>query len=447
MQETKLSRFNVWTSTENHELILYNSMTGALVTFEREQSNEVLLALQNNNVSYVPTELIGIFLEDGYIVKNKIDEIKKISNLVAKRQNLTDEYYFSILLNLDCNFKCYYCFESHTGEYLNNSVSHRIESMISKVSKSAKKISIDWYGGEPLLSFERLRSLNDKFIEICKKNGTQYCASITTNGFLLTPSVVEYIKTVPFSHLQITLDGPAETHNISRPLKSGKPTFDIILKNIKYAVEQGIEVMIRVNITKNNINQISELYEIIEKQGLKNKVQIMLRSVVSSTANPCVGFCLSDDESADKVAAIYKQMAKDGWTVFPNVDSLQCMGFCHAEYPNRYLIDIKGNLYKCGELFDPEESVGKICDGGELTLDQNKCGKFVNKNPLNFPECENCNILPICMGGCNMKRCWKGANCCDEFKYALPKFLEVLVLNQNSIDQSAINGGDKHEKS
>jgi len=435
MKDIKFSRFNAWTCKENKELILYNSMTGALAVFEKSQSSEVLFALESNKTQSIPMELIEIFLEDGYIVRKETDELETIKALVNKRQNLIDEYFFSILLNLDCNFNCFYCFESHTGGYLDDIVSQKIISMIDRIPKSAKKISVDWYGGEPLLSFDKLRFLNDKFIEICRANGIQYCTSITTNGYLLTPLVIEYLKTIPLSHLQITLDGPAETHNVSRPLKNGDPTFDIILNNIKIAVEQGIEVMIRVNITKLNINLISKLYDAIEKQGLKNKVQIMLRSVVSSAVNPCKEHCLSENVSADKTADIYKQVAEDGWVVFPNVDNMQCMGFCHAEYPNRYIIDIQGNLYRCGELFNPEEAIGEISNDGRLCLNQDKSELFVNKTPLDFPECKNCNILPICMGGCSLKRLWKGISCCDEFKYALPKFLEVLESNQNSIQK------------
>jgi len=145
MQNIKFSRFNAWTYTENHELILYNSMTGALAVFEKPQSNKVLIALEKNQVPSIPAELMSILVEDGYIIESGIDELKKINNLVNERQELTDEYFFSILLNLDCNFKCFYCFESHTGEYLDDTVSQKIISMIDKASKSAKKISVDWY--------------------------------------------------------------------------------------------------------------------------------------------------------------------------------------------------------------------------------------------------------------------------------------------------------------
>ncbi len=440
-----MSRFNAWTYTEKNELILYNSMTGALVVFEKPESDEMLIVLENKQVLSVPEGLMEVLQENGYIVGSEIDELEEIRSLVARRQGLTDEYFFSVLLNLDCNFKCFYCFESHTGEYLDDIVSEKIISMVNKLPESTKKISVDWYGGEPLLSFKKLCLLNDKFMEICARRGIRYCASVTTNGYLLNSSVTDYLKTIPLSYLQITLDGPAETHDISRPLKNGKPTFDIILENIKDAVDQGIEIMVRVNVTKINIDRIVELYQAIEEQGLKNKVQIMLRPVVSSLTNPCVEHCLPEVELAGRVADIYKQMAEKGWIIFPNVDDMQCMGFCHAEFPGRFIIDIRGNLYKCGESFSSEESIGDLDSGGNLILDPEKISLFVNKNPLDFPECRDCNILPICMGGCNMKRFWKGTDCCDEFKHALPKFLEVLVLNQNSINKDAINGGEENE--
>jgi len=409
-------------------------MTGALATFKEPYYSKVLAALKNNQVSFIPEKFKKNLTEDGYLVEDEVDELEKINNLVARRRGWKDEYFLSILLNLDCNFKCFYCFESHTGKYLSNFTSQKIISMIYQISKSAKKISVDWYGGEPLLSFNKMRFLNDEFIKICNANNIEYATSITTNGYLLSSSVIKYLESAPLTHLQITLDGPPETHNISRPLKNDGPTFDVILGNIKEAVAQEIEVIIRVNITKLNVDQIPELYQIIDKHGLKNKIQLMLKPVVSSSANPCENCCLSEYALGSRMTAIYKWAAENGWIVFPNVDSMQCMGFCIADFPSQFIIDLQGNLYKCGELFTSKEAVGRIGDKGELILDQFKYKQFVDKNPLNFPECKGCNILPICMGGCNMKRFWKGINCCEELKHDLPQFLEVLVLNQHNMD-------------
>lgn len=428
----KFSMFNVWT-VDDGTIILYNSKTGALATFEPCYLQVVNSSLINNDPSLLPDQFITDLIEDGYLLNDGFDEMEYIRQLVVKRQQLVDEYFFSILLSLSCNFGCYYCFENHTDKVLAEPISGRLVYMMSRISKSAKKIAVDWYGGEPLLSFSMLHQLNNKFMAICAANDVRYEISVTTNGYLLSREVIDYLAGTPITHLQITIDGPPETHNISRPLKNGEPTFDTILDNIEQAVAKGLGVFIRTNITKQNIDRIYELYPILEARGLKNKVRILLKPVVSSSVNLCEEQCLTGQTFSDKMVPIYIQAAKNGWIVFPNVDSMQCMGFCVADFPSQFIIDPSGNIYKCGESFSNDESVGFVDEDGKFIISQDKYRPWLEKTPLNYPECRNCDILPICMGGCNMKRWRKGIDCCEELKYNLPDFLRAMVLNQENI--------------
>ncbi|HLD28464.1 MAG TPA: radical SAM protein [Patescibacteria group bacterium] len=300
----KLSRFNVWTP-ENDSIILYNSLTGALITFEAIYYDRVFQALSAGNLSGLPDKFLPILVEDGFLVEDQFDELEAIRNLVVRRQQLVGEYFFSILLSLSCNFRCGYCFENHTGQILGDQMADRIVQMMSRVSQLAEKIAVDWYGGEPLISFPTLRRLNDRFMAICSHDGTKYETSITTNGYLLTPEIIKYLTHIPITHLQITIDGPPETHNISRPLKDGGPTFDVILDNIVLAVENGLDVFIRTNITRCNIDQVHKLYPILAGRGLKNKVRVLLKPVVSSPANPCEEDCLDSVELSSQMVPIY----------------------------------------------------------------------------------------------------------------------------------------------
>ena len=431
----KFSRFNAWTVDKDGALIILNFLTGALAVFDDNRLIKVEEALKRNQPRFIPAEFLEVFEEDGFLVEKEYDEVDKINNLVNRRHRWNNEYFLSIVLNLDCNFGCFYCFEKHTGEYLTNDTARRIISMVRIKSTSMKRLSVDWYGGEPLLSFRRLKEMNNLLMEICEKKGVAYDFSITTNGYLLSSEVISYLGRLPLTHLQITLDGPSETHNKSRPLKNGNPTFEMIFSNAKEAVSAGLEVVIRVNITKENIGKIPLLYRFMESEGLKNKVHLMIKPVVSSPANPCVSRCLSEKPLGIKMTEIYKQAAGKEWIVFPNVDTLQCMGFCIAEYPNQFIIDPKGNLYKCGELFNKEQRVGYLDDEGDIRLtNRGEYDRWTEKNPLVFSECKNCVILPICMGGCCMKRFRYGTDCCEELKYDLPGFLEILVLNQKNIE-------------
>lgn len=348
----KFSKFNVWTDRRDGTLILFNSLTGALAVFEKKYNAIVKGCLKDKQVHLLPKKFLEAFIEDGYIVNQDKDEFFVVNQLVKKRGNWLEEFFLSVVLNLDCNFHCFYCFEKHTGKYMDATTANRVISMIRKNLPQMKKLSIDWYGGEPLLSLKILKGTNDAIIATCEKNIIKYDFSITTNGYLLSDDIIQYLKKRPLSYLQITVDGPPQTHNKSRTLKNGEPTFDVILNNIKNAVAEDINIMVRVNITKENVKQIPALYEIIEKEGLKNRLFLRLKPVVSAPANPCLNRCLTERSLGLQMTHIYRQAAENGWVIFPYVDNLQCMGYCIAEYPHHFIIDPSGNLYKCGELFD-----------------------------------------------------------------------------------------------
>jgi len=44
-----------------------------------------------------------------------------------------------------------------------------------------------------------------------------------------------------------------------RPLRNGSGTYDIILKNTKYAINAGMDVYIRVGVTRSNVRSLRDL--------------------------------------------------------------------------------------------------------------------------------------------------------------------------------------------
>ena len=67
---------------------------------------------------------------------------------------------------------------------------------------------------------------------------------------------------------QVGLDGPPQTHNKMRPLASGRGSFDVILKNLRHAVEY-LTVTIRVNLDHRNIDDAEELFALLAAEGLR----------------------------------------------------------------------------------------------------------------------------------------------------------------------------------
>jgi uncharacterized protein len=428
----KFSQFNIWASIGD-EFVLFNTLTGALATFESCYQESIQRALVSGTAQEISTEFLDDMIEDGYIVEDDADELNSIRIAREDRRSRTDEFSLCITLNKKCIFGCPYCFQVHDGKKLSEDGKIKIVQMFDAISLRAKKIDMDWFGGEPLLSLNDMKKMNDWFINVSKERGVQYSYSITTNGYLLTDDVIEYLQQEKPSRVVVTLDGPPDVHDLSRPLKKGGKTFWVILGNIKKAVASGLNVTVRVNISSQNVKRIPELFDLLEEQGLKNLVNVDLQAVVSSEANPYEEYCLTGHDLAHSVLSICLIEAKKGWIVFPPIEEVRGLGFCVGEYPNRFIFDLDCNIYRCTQMAEGD-SIGRILDGGRIELDQKANAFWVDKDPLSFDECRTCAFLPVCMGGCNMKRFQKDSSqYCVDRKYDIPTFLEVLLLNEENL--------------
>jgi len=71
-----------------------------------------------------------------------------------------------------------------------------IDSIVKYVNNMIKPtteyLNISWFGGEPLLAINIIRSLSLSFLSICKENNINYYANIVTNGYLLTKKLLIY---------------------------------------------------------------------------------------------------------------------------------------------------------------------------------------------------------------------------------------------------------------
>jgi|GEM_PF-6521483 len=425
----KFSMFNVWSLDDDGSLIVYNTLSGAVSVFDIEQM-VVLSALEQANTSLIPREYLSAMLEDGYVVGARANELKYIERFAEERKSRIDEYAISIILNMKCNFRCVYCFEHHTGQEISLPRTRGVVELFKKISRTAKKIELDWFGGEPLLSFDLLQTINSQFMKIAKERKVIYSHSVTTNGYLLNSDKIEYLSRTPVSSVIITLDGTEVFHNRSRPLANGDPTHAVILGNIQHAVEKGIHVVVRMNMTRHNKDNVREMIQMLDDLGLKNKVELSLQAVVSSEANPCEESRLQGEERANAILDTYLYAAKNGWRSFPTTEKLKVLSLCIGEYPQRMILGLDGSVFRCSQA-DQESKVGKVSLSGNVRFNKSANDSWINSNPLNDRKCRSCAFLPLCMGGCRLRRMRDRDDYCLDWMKNTKKFLQLLVLNES----------------
>ena len=93
-------------------------------------------------------------------------------------------------------------------------------------------------------------------------NQIKFNATIVSNGTILNNKIIKTIDSYKIRNVQISLDGKRETHNTKRFFSNKQGTYDLILNNVTTLLnETKIQVLLKVNIDRNNMSEFGVLYK------------------------------------------------------------------------------------------------------------------------------------------------------------------------------------------
>ena len=139
-----------------------------------------------------------------------------------------------LLSHENCNFRCVYCYEEFKKNRMLPEVVEGVVALVRKRAPQLRSLSIGWFGGEPLLAFDIIEDVAMRLRSICATHGIAYSSQMTTNGYHLDADRAARCIAAGITRYQITLDGPAETHDKLRVLASGGPTSARIVENLQH---------------------------------------------------------------------------------------------------------------------------------------------------------------------------------------------------------------------
>ena len=267
--DIKFSRYNVVFKNENN-LYIYNSFTGGLLeveeTFEKHFKTEKSFEQIPTSLKSLSDETLENLLSGGILVDSSVDEAKALHCSSQIARYTTDNLTLTIAPTTYCNFRCPYCYESIENQTsMSNNTIAQIPRFIEENFPNLKSLQIVWYGGEPLLELEKITTITNKLTD------NNYCllpASIVINGYLLNRQVAYKLTELGISHAQVTIDGSRNDHNSRRIPKTGVPTFDRILNNVRSCADL-LDITIRINADKTNIEHADELLEDLKRLALE----------------------------------------------------------------------------------------------------------------------------------------------------------------------------------
>ena len=423
----KPSKFN-FKYKKGKETVVYNTFSKACVLLDDET-----LPFVENAQEVCENDTIKYLKENGFIVDADFDEIAFLKYYNYKVRFAQDYLSLTIAPTLSCNFDCPYCFENKRGGIMSKEVQDKVIAFLEdKLSFGVKKMDLTWYGGEPLLCFDIIKSLCDRINTCTEKNSVKCKMGMITNGYLLNSEIVGFLEKNNIS-AQITIDGMAENHNQRRYLRNGEGTFDKLCDNLKLFDGKKVDVYIRMNVDKYNAEDYPELTKLIDSY---NNPRMIVYPAVTENVNERKESRQEYYMSDNKYDSFISDTRRKG-LFHKNVDTVPISNdvstvpdnrsyFCAAELENSFVIDDRGNVYKCWN------EVGK--DNYCFNLDNPD--KINYKSLLNYmgdivfedERCKDCVFLPICFGGCKFHKANFNRYACAFNKDSLKAYIEDTLL-------------------
>jgi uncharacterized protein len=244
-ESAEIYRLGVTFSTDKNNY-LYDTGTGKVVELD-DDSLEFFSALFDKNVCVTKLKKIANgnkhidyildFLEKENLLCNPhIEHFISLENNI-KEENLKMEQLI-IELTGKCNLRCKYCIYNDYNDGNRNFNTKEIEFETARKAidyiyqhRHNKKLSITFYGGEPLIKFNIMKECIDYSLEHLKDCNLSF--SFTTNLTLMTKEIADYLAQVPQLSIVLSLDGPEDVHNKARVYADEKPTFKDAFKGLK----------------------------------------------------------------------------------------------------------------------------------------------------------------------------------------------------------------------
>lgn len=441
--------------------VLLNGLSGAMDLLTQdlgEALREPLWAERpqdaNHLIDELPQALVDQFCERGHITELSEDEERQLVVTIADAMHEHEHAQprFMIVPNMDCNYRCTYCFERPLQNALkskNADISHlkgnvvlspgRVEAIYDGIAALQREANcrtggqIILYGGEPL--DRKNEAVVRRIVEEGLSRGFFFAA--ITNGHDLD-AFMDLLGAGKIEQVQISIDGPKNIHDKRRVYVGRESSFDRIVVNIRRAIaETNAQIQIRVHVDPSNIGLFEEVLGYFEREGWldesEERVIVYANTVYAKDENGRVTVGIDNGDIVRHISDVARRYgnvytsapaihaARASVPAFERGERFGLKGtYCSANTGN-YIFAADGCLYACWESVGKECSrIGRYDGPAGIVLDEHAVAKWFKRSIATLPECQKCPHALICGGGCAQYAEYEHGNpyrpYCDDFQ-------------------------------
>ncbi|MBD5480905.1 MAG: radical SAM protein [Lachnospiraceae bacterium] len=296
---------------------------------------------------------------------------------------------FTIWITYDCNLKCSYCYEGNEKRSTKLSFENA-EKILAFIQQKAQDctdtISINLYGGEPLLNYDVFCFI----VNTIKKWDNRHLAIFTTtNGTLLDDEKIEFL-TGNLTELSLSIDGEKGTHDKCRKYKNGSGTFDDIIPFIPQLLSKSRNIVARLTVTPDNAENLANNIKFLYKQGFNKIVPVIDQYDPRWNHN----YMKTLIEELKKVIDQLYVESKDILVGMIEEVGYRKSSLCLAGTKTMHFSP-DGDIYPCAHVMGYLNlKIGDVING----IDSNKVREIQALNGIPIESCKGCSWIELCHG-------------------------------------------------
>lgn len=421
--------------------LLLNSRLGNSIIVD-DDCTKILLEQQLPN-----DDLMFKLHQRGFIRDKKADFcIKKIN---------TCPNFFLINLTNNCNLRCKYCFRNIEHLKKDEIEDSQLKSICEYIlqhceEQRIRKFSIQFWGGEPLLLFDKIKYVQDFFLNY----GINPQFIIETNGTLLNKKIANELVERKIK-IGISIDGPEYLHNFHRPFMNGEGSFNKVLQGIQYLKKACYnEFGVITVITKKNIHEASNILNYFAKELNLHRIKFNLikENIFSPESMELSNLSNEEIDSffEDTIKTIVR-LNQEGYSIYErnicdkmmNLLSKQSRNICSSKgCQGGYKIisfNRKGDIYPCDMLDHEEVRIGNIAGGKNLLqMIENAVERNIFFTKKEISDCKTCSWRGFCEGGCTASMIYRETVGVDKMECRVnrilyPKLIRLILKNPETV--------------
>jgi len=314
----------------------------------------------------------------------------------------------TILVNQRCNFSCRYCYSANgrssaeLDEALFDSIVNWFVTPERLDKSQANHLSVTFSGGgDPMLSFGKVKKLIEKFEVRADFFGISVDFGLVCNGSLLEDKAIDFLV-AHVDNIVISFEVLEDVHNAQRS------HYSTVARTIRAFCDKGTEIGLRATITELNVDRMSEMVETLARE-FPNCRSIAMEAVLSSALwknrEALHGFYA---RFVDNYFRTKRKGAKLGISVGNTVE-MSGNGIKSRACPGKMSIAPDGTLTACSRVAAPGDSFfsdftfGKVDKEG-VRIDTVRYREIMDVRADNIAVCRSCFARYHCGGGCMLAR-------------------------------------------